>query len=68
MKQPKRNSGDTFRRLMDFAKETGWTASHTRGGHLKFTRPGSKPVFCSSTCSDHRAFKNARADLRRGAA
>lgn len=65
MKQPKSRANETVRRLLEYAAEGGWTASHTRGGHLKFSRPGSKPVFCSSTCSDHRAFKNARADLRR---
>lgn len=65
MKKPARSSNDTVRKLLDYALGEGWTASHTRGGHLKFTRPGSPPVFCSKTCSDHRAFLNARADLRR---
>ena len=67
MKQPKRAGNETVRRLLDYAADTGWAVSHTKGGHLKFSKPGSRPVFCSSTSSDRRALLNARADLRRAA-
>ena len=35
------------------------------GGHLKFTKPGLPPIYTGSTASDHRAARNARAQLRR---
>lgn len=54
--------------IMAYALELGFTAQHTKGGHIRFDRSGTKPVFISSTTSDHRAAKNMKADLRRAAA
>ena len=51
--------------LIEFALSEGWAVSRTSGGHLKFVKPGLPPIFTSSTASDHRAGRNARAMLRR---
>lgn len=51
--------------LIEFPLSEGWTVSRTAGGHLKFLKPGLPPIFTSSTASDHRAGRNARAMLRR---
>ncbi|HAB5395171.1 type II toxin-antitoxin system HicA family toxin [Serratia nematodiphila] len=51
--------------LIEYALSEGWAVSRTAGGHLKFLKPGLPPIFTSSTASDHRAGRNARAMLRR---
>ncbi|WP_431819390.1 type II toxin-antitoxin system HicA family toxin [Burkholderia sp. F1] len=51
--------------LIEFALSEGWTVSRTRGGHLRFVKPGLPPIYTSSTASDHRAGRNARAMLQR---
>jgi hypothetical protein len=51
--------------LIEYALSEGWAVSRTSGGHLKFIKPGLPPIFTSSTASDHRAGRNARAMLRR---
>lgn len=51
--------------LIEYALREGWEVIRTRNGHLKFTKPGMPPIFTSSTASDHRAGRNARARLRR---
>ncbi|MFJ5483785.1 type II toxin-antitoxin system HicA family toxin [Pectobacterium actinidiae] len=51
--------------LIEYALNEGWEVVRTPGGHLKFTKPGLPPIFTSSTASDHRAGRNARALLRR---
>ncbi|HCM5829508.1 type II toxin-antitoxin system HicA family toxin [Klebsiella pneumoniae] len=51
--------------LIEYALEEGWDVVRTAGGHLKFTKPGLPPIFTSSTASDYRAGRNARALLRR---
>lgn len=58
-------SGD-IRRVMRYATDHDWTVQRTRGGHLKFSKPGRSPVFTSYTPSDgKRAALNAMAQLRR---
>lgn len=54
-----------LRALVAFALEEGWVVTRTPGGHLRFTKTGFPPIFTSSTPSDHRAGRNARAQLRR---
>lgn len=54
-----------LRALIDFALSEGWRVVRTQGGHLKFTKPGCASIYTSSTASDHRADRNARAQLRR---
>lgn len=56
-----------LRALIDFALGEGWRVVRTPGGHLKFTKPGCAAIYTSSTASDHRAGRNARAQLRRAA-
>ena len=53
--------------IAGYAKNRGWTAAMTRGGHIRFqhTSPGVGPVFAPSTPSDWRALKNTQAALRR---
>lgn len=54
-----------LRPLIEYALSEGWQVVRTAGGHLKFTKAGLPPVFTGSTASDHRADRNARAQLRR---
>lgn len=51
--------------LIEYALSEGWEVSRTSGGHLRFLKPGLPPIYTSSTASDHRAGRNARAMLRR---
>lgn len=54
-----------LRALIEFALSEGWKVMRTRGGHLLFSKQGCAPIYTSSTASDHRAERNARAELRR---
>ena len=56
---------ERLRALIEFALGEGWRVVHTSGGHLKFTDPGCTAIYTSATASDHRADRNARAQLRR---
>lgn len=58
-----RRCGKRLQALFLYAKEFGWTASKTNGGHLRFTKPGRPIIHTSSTPSDHRAVQNALAML-----
>jgi hypothetical protein len=60
-----RRCGKGVWELLIYAADHGWQISLTRGGHLRLTKPGRGPVFTSSTPSDHRAYLNALAMLRR---
>ncbi|QNM96761.1 hypothetical protein [Chitinimonas koreensis] len=51
--------------LIEYAVKEGWEVSRTPGGHLKFVKAGLPPIYTSSTASDHRATRNARAQLAR---
>lgn len=52
--------------LIELAQAEGWQVERTTGGHLKLSKPGLPPIYTGSTCSDHRATRNALARLRRG--
>jgi len=54
-----------LRLLIEFALGEGWHVTRTPGGHLKFVKTGLPPIFTSATPSDHRAERNARAQLLR---
>ena len=56
---------ERLRALIEFAQGEGWRVVRTSGGHLLFTKPGCAPIYTSSTASDHRAERNARAQLPR---
>ncbi|WP_230414001.1 type II toxin-antitoxin system HicA family toxin [Collimonas silvisoli] len=51
--------------LIEYALREGWDVSRTSGGHLRFLKPGLPPIYTSSTASDYRAVRNARAMLQR---
>jgi hypothetical protein len=51
--------------LLAYAWTAGWSITRTRGGHLRFAKPGRPSIFTSSTPSDRRAYLNALAMLRR---
>ena len=47
----------------------GWSTELTRGGHIRCIHPNAPyPVFCASTPSYHRAWKNLQAHLKRAIA
>ena len=43
----------------------GATLTVTGGGHIRIVLPCGAPIFCASTPSDGRAFRNIRAMVRR---
>lgn len=55
----------TYREVAQIAAELGWDTELQRSGHIKFTRPGCRPVYTSSTPSDVRVPRNLRAKLAR---
>lgn len=57
--------GKSLVMLLVYAANNGWQARRTRGGHVRFQKPGRQPVFTSSTPSDWRAYRNALAMLVR---
>lgn len=60
-----RRCGKSLLHLQVYAANNGWTARRTRGGHIRFQKPGSPPIFTSCTPSDWRAYRNALAFLIR---
>lgn len=55
-----------FKAMLRDVRAAGCEVKVTRGGHIKVTRPGyTTPVFMAATPSDHRAFQNVKATLRR---
>ena len=50
--------------LIDFALRDGWDIARTPGGHLKFIKHGFPPIYTSARTTDHRAGRNAMAQLR----
>lgn len=56
-----------IKEIVSYGESLGFVANLTQGGHFKFFQRGCQPVFVSATPSDGRAYKNARADLRRAA-
>ena len=51
--------------LLKLAEGQGWEHSRTSGGHHKLINPDGKAAITSGTPSDHRSFKNFRAELKR---
>lgn len=60
-----RRCGKSVFALFAYACTAGWSITRTRGGHLRFAKPGRAAIFTSSTPSDRRAYLNALAMLRR---
>lgn len=66
MRSPKLNGKrEDVKKLCSFAMATGWAISFTRGLNYRFSKAGCAPVFFSGTPGDHRAWLNARAQMRR---
>lgn len=51
--------------LAELTRHRGWRVAPTRNGHYKITGPRGVLYHASSTPSDHRSVRNARAYLRR---
>jgi len=62
MSAPQRG-GSELRKLIDFAKELGFTCEVTGSTQLAFRRPGTRAVWASYTPSCRHARKNTRRDL-----
>ncbi|WP_051424516.1 type II toxin-antitoxin system HicA family toxin [Pseudomonas sp. URMO17WK12:I4] len=60
-----RRCGKSLLHLLIYAANNGWTARRTRGGHVRFQKPGRPLIHTSSTPSDWRAYRNALAMLVR---
>lgn len=51
-------------KVVEEAVKRGWEAQLTKRRHVKLTRQGHRPVFCSTTQSCPRAPQNAMKDIR----
>lgn len=60
-----RCSTNALKRVVRYAQDHGWNVKRTRGGHVRFIKPGCPPVFTGFSPSDVRAEKNVLARLRR---
>ena len=56
---------EAVQKVVAFAAELGFTACRTKGDHIRFSKPGRRTVFFSSTPGDKRAPLNAMSNLRR---
>lgn len=56
---------DSVSRVVEFASTLGYVHQWTGGGHLKFSKPGRRPVFFGGSPSDRRAHKNAISNLKK---
>lgn len=54
-----------IRALIRRLRKQGWQAVILSSGHWRLTNPDGERITMSATPSNHRAFKNARADARR---
>jgi hypothetical protein len=54
-----------LRPIVKAALKAGWRVQTTRRGHLKLRSPRGALVVLGNTPSDRRAYRNARAHLRR---
>ncbi|REC93400.1 hypothetical protein C8D72_3446 [Kushneria indalinina DSM 14324] len=62
---PIRCPSRALRRVVRYAVDHGWFVERTRGGHVRFIKPGCPPVFTGFSPSDTRAERNVLARLRR---
>lgn len=56
-----------MKQLRKLAEQQGWRAPETRNGHVRFLSPdkGQPAIVAAGTPSDHRAWRNLIASLRR---
>lgn len=55
----------SMRPVVKLAESLGYRVDKTNGGHLRFLKPGRRPLFTSSTPSDWRSQRNIMSELRR---
>ena len=53
------------RAVLEEMDHEGWTLEYTGSGHIRWQHPSGAFAFSASTPSDHRAWKNQLAKLRR---
>ena len=53
--------------MRDLAKDAtrGWSVETLGSGHIRFTKPGRKPLVTGPTSTDWRTIKNMRAAIER---
>jgi hypothetical protein len=54
-----------LQKLITYAQARGWTVTKTASGHIRLRHPSGALIYTGSTPSDHRAVRNAAADVRR---
>lgn len=52
-------------KLVETARNRGWSVTRSPGGHLRLTHPNGALVYTASTPSDGRAIRNIGADIAR---
>jgi hypothetical protein len=63
MRAPRTGGGSELRKLIEFAKELGFTCETTGSTQLAFHRPHTRAVWASYSPSCRHARKNTRRDL-----
>lgn len=62
------SNAKSLRQLLRAIRKDGWNSEVTGGAHVRVTGPDGQVVIVPATPSDHRAYQNARANLRRAGA
>lgn len=57
--------GEAVQKVVEFAAALVFEACRTKGDHIKFSKPGCRSVFFSSTPGDKRAHLNAISNIRK---
>jgi hypothetical protein len=60
-----RRAPKEIRELAKNAAKRGWSVETLGSGHIRFTKPGRKPLVTGPTSTDWRTIKNLRAALER---
>lgn len=64
----RRFQGAEIRKLASRMAKLGYSATITGKNHVKFVKPGRKPLFTSGTPSDHRTARNFASLVKRSEA
>jgi hypothetical protein len=60
-----RRAPKEIRDLAKYATKHGWSVETLGSGHIRFTKPGRKPLVTGPTSTDWRTVKNLRAAIDR---
>jgi hypothetical protein len=60
-----RRASKEIRQLAREAADWGWSVETLGSGHIRFTKPGRRPVVTGPTSTDWRTIRNLRAALER---